>query len=104
MYLSDYYYAASPTYWSYPGYNSSTGSDYSLAFSNNWMAVGFYDWTITRVTDQVDYYLVFGVDNTGEVRANIGYSSIGVRAAFYLNSNVGYVSGSGTRTNPYRVL
>ena len=104
MYLSDYYYAASPTYWSYPGYNSSTGSDYSLAFSNNWMAVGFYDWTITRVTDQVDYYLVFGVDNTGEVRANIGYSSIGVRAAFYLNSNVGYVSGSGTRTNPYRIL
>lgn len=46
MYVSDYYYAATPTYWSNKGFDmiiggsSATFTGYALAFNYNWLALG----------------------------------------------------------------
>lgn len=41
MYVSDYGYASSPTYWSYKGQDSSSSiKDYRAAINANWMFIG----------------------------------------------------------------
>ena len=48
MYPSDYGYAASPDYWSYPFHSSSGGRyDYRAAINSNWLYLGSSEWTIT---------------------------------------------------------
>ena len=107
MYVSDYYYAASPTYWSYAGYNSSnTTSDYRMAVDNNWIYMGWYDWTISRLSDYE--YLAFFITNTGYVyNGNVYYreagNGLGVRPTFYLNANVAYQEGDGSIDSPFRI-
>ena len=113
MYVSDYYYGASPTYWTYPGFTSSSypdadgnyGSnyDYRAAISSNWIHMGLIEWTISRNSNYS--YSVFAVMSTGEVNSTggIGNYFYAVRPCFYLNSNVTYVSGSGTSSDPFRI-
>ena len=103
MYVTDYYYAASPTYWSYVGFSSSGASyDYRAATGSNWMYLGLGEWTISRRSDIT--YTEFYVDSAGYVL----YSDLvnyyyGVRPCFYLKSNVAITSGDGSSSNPYRV-
>ncbi len=95
MYVSDYGFAASNTYWS-----TNLGS-YNSASSNNWLYLGSTEWTISRNSDGSDY--AFNV-NSGYV--NIDYvsrNSLAVRPVFYLSSLVNYVSGSGSSADPIRV-
>ena len=111
MYLSDYYYGATNTYWSYPGsnissspgYNPNVTVNYGNAFNSNWMALGIYEWTISKVVGNYGYSLVFGIDAAGTVRANVSFSILAIRPVFYLKNDVGYVSGNGTPSNPMRI-
>ena len=95
MYVSDYGFAASNTYW------STNLSSYNSATSNNWLYLGSYEWTISRYSDLSNG--AFSV-NSGRVDFNLVYRiSIAVRPVFYLSSLVNYVSGSGSSADPIRV-
>ncbi len=95
MYVSDYGFAASPYYWTTELYY------YEPAKSSNWLA-GLNEWTISRRSDVM--YNAFRVMSAGEVSRNggLGYSNA-VRPVFYLNSDVAYLSGSGTQSDPIRI-
>ncbi len=96
MYVSDYGYAASNSYW------TKNMSSYSNATNNNWMYMGLYEWTISRRSD--DSVLAFGVDTTGYLYSDyVYYSSSAVRPSFYLRSSTTYVSGSGSSADPIRI-
>ena len=98
MYVSDYGYAASPENWQTILYNYDNDTNRN----NNWMFMGLWEWTITCQSDGASALgLAFDVYNIGIVFdfANIG----GVRPVFYLNSDVTYISGTGTQYDPFRI-
>ena len=103
MYVSDYMYAASPTYWTYPGYSSSGAtSDYRAATTSNWMYMGLSEWTITPNSSNSSS--VFGLGdygNLGSDSADIGY---GGRPVLYLKVSVAYAGGSGTKDLPITLV
>ena len=103
MYVSDYYYAASPSAWTLVGYNSSDSTkDYRAATGDNWMYMGYYDWTLSRNSDDSTY--AFRVYNSGYVYDYFrALDNFGVRPSFNLESTVVYVSGSGSMSDPIRV-
>ena len=104
MYVSDYYYSASPSAWTLVGYNESDDAtkDYRAATSTNWLYLGSYEWTISRNSDFTRF--AFCVPSTGYVNySNTLSGSYGVRPSFNLESTVKYVSGSGTIENPIRI-
>lgn len=99
MYVSDYGYAMLPDLWSYnPGFYG----DLSLV-SENWMYMGLTEWTITPNTkyDSSTFYIfpTGAIGNTNVFSERVIFSRA-LRPTFYLNSNVTYVSGSGTKTEP----
>ena len=98
MYASDYVFAAAPSAWT-----TQLNSYNDEAIKNvNWMYMGLYEWTISRLAD--GSYSAFSVGNTGEVGNNfIGSYAFGVRPVFNLSSSVNYVSGSGTAADPILV-
>ena len=101
MYISDYSYAADPSYWTTEMYRED-GQDYRLAATSNWMYMGLWEWTISRDSGSAD--LSFYVSTTGVVSYN--YVDRGFRAArpvFYLSSNVAYAGGNGTIDSPIRL-
>ena len=98
MYVSDYYYGASPSAWTLMGYNSDAMKDYRAATSTNWLYLGSYEWTISR--DSGYKNLVFIVYSAGFVNNyNVTYSNV-VRPSFNLLSSTTYVSGSGSMSDP----
>ncbi len=105
MYVSDYGFAAAPSAWTTPLYNSSK-NDYSLSSvtSVNWMYMGFSEWTISRNADlEIDAFYVYA---SGSVigRTDLGVmEGFGVRPVFYLSSSVAYVEGDGTQSSPIRI-
>ena len=102
MYVSDYYYSASPSAWTLVGYNESDATkDYRAAKTINWLYSGSYEWTISRNSD--DSNDAFGVNDNGNVSNNTVNGSNGVRPSFNLESSVKYVSGSGSMSDPVRV-
>lgn len=103
MYISDYYYSASPSAWTLVGYNKSDATkDYSAAKTINWLYLGSKEWTISRVSDET--FSAFIVDGSGHVFSyNVNFSNFAVRPSFNLESSVKYVSGSGSMSDPVRV-
>ena len=98
MYVSDYYYAASPSAWTLVGYNSDYSKSYASAKGENWMYMGLYEWTISRDADYSDS--AFRVDRDGNVsNSSVGYNDA-VRPSFNLESSITYVSGSGSASDP----
>ena len=104
MYVSDYGYAASPANWrtilNYGGYDNNTNRN------NNWMYMGYDEWTISRESDGTDG--AFVVDDTGYVRNHYIYNfeyinGGGVRPSFSLKSNVAITDGDGSQNSPFRV-
>lgn len=97
MYVSDYGFAASPENWitSLNSYNNDTNRN------NNWMFFGMYEWTISSSCDGRGVYMI---SSLGEVTFDefIFYRSI--RPTFYLNSDVIFDGGTGTETDPYRIV
>ena len=101
MYISDYGYAASPEYWNYDM------SNYSEANYDNWLFSNLSEWTISGV-------LYVGNEDDVYDAMEISYGDVGragaisaveddIRPCFYLNSDVEYVSGSGTQSDPIRI-
>ena len=102
LYVSDYYYSASPSAWTLVGYNESNATkDYRAAKTTNWLYLGSYEWTISRDSDFTDF--AFGVCGAGDVSNGPVTNSNGVRPSFNLESSVKYVSGSGSMSDPVRV-
>ena len=104
MYVTDYYYSASPSAWTLVGYNSSDATkDYRAAKTTNWLYLGSTEWTISRNSDNT--YSAFLVNSAGGVyNYDVDFrSSIGVRPSFNLLSSTTYVSGSGSMSDPVRV-
>ena len=102
MYVSDYYYSASPSAWTLVGYNEFDATkDYRVANTINWLYSGSYEWTISRYSN--DTGNAFYVYSTGYVTFLNVASSRGVRPSFNLESSVKYVSGSGSMSDPVRV-
>ena len=96
MYISDYGYAADPSYW------RKAMNHYDSTSSNNWMDMGVEEWTISRRSSATDY--TFYVSNSGSIYGNAPVSlSKATRPVFYLNSSITYVSGSGTQSDPIRI-
>ena len=102
MYLSDYYYAASPSAWTLVGYNPSDATkDYSFSKGENWLYGGGQEWTISRSAGGSGY--AFRVNGDGFV-FNYGISDDGgVRPSFNLLSSITYAGGSGTKDSPIRI-
>ena len=102
MYVSEYYYAATPDYWTLPGYNSS-GNDYRKATNDNWLYTGLKEWTISRRSVVSD--LAFVVTDDGLLLGGVVDDSdgIAVRPSFSLSSSIKFTSGEGTAVNPIRL-
>ncbi len=104
MYVSDYMYGASPTYWSKPGNDFNNFDDYRQAVDFNWMYNGLYEHTIMRFyNDQTNFIAIAGIgilDVYGIVLGN----SFAIRPVFYLVSTTKIQSGVGTKKNPYRIM
>ena len=101
MYVSDYYYSASPSAWTLVGYNSDYTKSYASAKGENWLYGGGWDWTISRNSDNSGS--AFLVDYYGDVSGNFVCRNIGVRPSFSLLSSTTYVSGSGSMSDPVRI-
>ena len=95
IYPSDYGYAASPSFWS-----TNIGS-YGSSKNENWMYLGLYEWTITPVTNSS--YRLYYLNITGAENGANATSNYTLRPTFYLNTNVTYVSGTGTSSDPYKI-
>ena len=92
MYVSDYGFAASPESW------TTAMNSYSTVRNNNWMHMGQYEWTISRVSDYSSS--AFYVSSNGSVYNDTVSDSRGVRPAFNLESFITYKSGTGTMSDP----
>ena len=95
MYVSDYGFAASNTYW------STNLNSYNGTTSNNWLYLGSNEWTISRRSDNSDF--AFRVYSGTVGNSYVYNSSNAVRPVFYLNSNVVHSSGFGTISDPIRI-
>ena len=102
MYVSDYGFAASPSAWTTTLYNYDGNDAKGTSIKTiNWMYMGYYDWTISRISD--DSNLAFIVNSDGVVSDDrVGFYS-GLRPSFNLSSSITYVSGSGSMSDPIRV-
>ena len=99
MYVSEYGFAASPSAWTkaldnYDG-NDAKGTSIKTI---NWMYMGYYDWTISRISDYSNHAV--NVYDNGNVYGYIVSSHYGVRPSFNLSSSITYVSGSGSAVDP----
>jgi len=112
MYLSEYYYGATPDYWMLPGWDHNgswnsdyrvwSGNDYSKAYNDNWMNTGLVEWTLSRISD--DSYLAFPVYVGGVVIDNfVVDNGLVLRPSFSLSSSIKFTSGEGTAVNPIRI-
>ena len=99
MYVSDYGFAA-PNIYSYWELNVDAYNNVSF---RNWMDIGLFEWTISPgISNNSDS--AFYVSLEGHVGRSVVYDkSYAVRPCFYLNSNVTYVSGTGTQSDPFRI-
>ena len=97
-YASDYGFAASPKYWSLPGWKYN-GEDIRKGIKENWLYNGgSYEWTISRYSSLA--YSVFSVLASGCVSHYSASNACVVRPSFNLESSVTYVSGSGSANDP----
>ena len=100
MYVSDYYYSASPSAWTLFGNSSDTTKSYCAATSTNWLYLGSDEWTISHTSDTtVDAFIVY----LGCVAYYLVTTSNAVRPSFNLLSSVTYASGTGTNSDPIRI-
>ena len=107
MYVTDYYYSASPSAWTLVGYDSDYTKSYVSVKGENWLYGGAEEWTISPYSTFNSG--VFSVRDEGGVLTSdakdtsIGEYGCGVRPSFYLLPSVTYVSGSGTSSDPIRI-
>ncbi len=106
IYPSDYMYASSSCYNddTKKGYNASDSSkDYrsETCTSTNWLFdINKWYWTMSPCSNNSNFALT--VHNSGYVYSNsTSFSFGGLRQSVYLDTNVNYVSGFGTTSDPF---
>mgnify|MGYP005784855061 FL=1 len=104
MYVSDYGYAASPENWII----ILSNYDNDINRNNNWLYMGLYEWTITPVSSlEAGAFGIYNLNYDGGISFILdtggGLQPVAVRPCFYLNSDVTYVSGTGTQSDPFRI-
>ena len=92
MYPSDYGYASTDQ-----ACRSGLGS--STCKNENWLFNSANQWTLSSRSDHS--YLVFNVHSGGNVNNDFSNSTLGVRPALFLKSDVVIASGTGTESNPF---
>ena len=101
MYVSDYGYAANPSKWATMLSTRYYGTD-------NWLYLDLYEWFISSAPDVngTSIYVFYVLSGTvgGAVGSNSVNNIIAVRPTFYLESNVILEGGSGSISNPYRLV
>ncbi len=97
MYVSDYMYAVDTTGW------QAIGNTYNTVKGDNWLYMGFSDWTISRRSDSLSFsFYVGGYGGIGNDSIITDGNGNGVRPVFYLNSDVQIYEGhAGTKSDPY---
>ncbi len=100
MYVSEYFYGALPTHWTKPGADSDSTKDYRSAVNDNWMYMGYYEWSISPSTASLT---AFSVHRTGHVGSYYVDTNQTVRPTFNLIPNVILASGTGTKADLYRI-
>ena len=101
LYVSDYYYSASPSAWTLVGNLSDATKDYRFSKGENWLYGGGWDWTISRSSAYSSN--AFIVNNLGNVFSDNVDLDRGARPSFSLLSSTTYVSGSGTQSDPISI-
>ena len=101
MYASDYGFGAVPEAWTTTLKDYGGNVNNSTIRSQNWMHMGFSEWTISRYAGPLNH--AFLVYNDGLVFEDGVGLDFGVRASFSLESSVSYVSGSGSMSDPVRI-
>ena len=97
MYASDYGFAAAQSAWT-ANLNTYDGE----AIKNvNWMYMGLYEWTISRLADRSD--LAFDVGYTGYVGNDRVDTDGGVRPSFNLITPTTYYGGTGSMSDPIKL-
>lgn len=98
MYVSDYGYGASPENW-----KTNIGSyGNTEVTSNNWLYLGVEEASITKRSGSTNY--MFRIMSSGGVSYGEVTSSYAIRPCFYLNSDVALANGTGTESDPYRII
>ena len=101
MYASDYGFGAVPEAWTKTLYDYDGSVNGSTIRTQNWMHMGFSEWTISRDSDYSDS--AFVVDSDGGVDGDDVNFNNGVRPSFNLLSSTTYVSGSGSMSDPIMI-
>ena len=97
MYVSDYGFAASNSYW------TTALASYSTAATSNWLYLGSVENTISRLAVSYSSVSMFLLQSTGNVITGGIGGGAETRPCFYLTSSTTYVSGSGTSSDPIRI-
>ena len=99
MYTNEYGYASLPEAW------STYLWDYDETnLNNNWIYSGIFEWTMSNINSG---YPGQGnmINDSGNVSDSVANNIWEyVRPVFYLAADVEYFSGSGTQSNPYRIV
>jgi hypothetical protein len=104
LYLSEYYYATLPEYWTKQGIEYN---DYNIK-SQNWLA-GYSEWTMSPDLSSGG---VYAINSNGQLESKTSSTSLSIRPTFYLESSVlidldsTYTSSNyeyGSIDNPYRI-
>ena len=95
MYVSDYGFAASNSYW------TTSLDNYASATDNNWLYLGLDEFTMT--VDLRYMYNMFLILSNGVISSSYTGIEHYIRPTFYLTSSTTYVSGSGSSTDPIRI-
>ena len=87
-----------------PDINGNYGAnyDYRAVVEENWLFMGLYEWTISRVSN--DNRTAFYIHNNGNVHSDYVNNYNAVRPVFYIIEEVQIFEGAdGTEDNPYRI-
>ena len=98
MYVSDYGFATPTSDWT----EAITDAVLITNVGDNWMYMGDGEWTISRRSDSSEDVFI-SMNNGPSGVVDVWDNSCSVRPVFYLNTDVTYVSGTGTQTDPYRI-
>ena len=106
MYVSDYGYATNKDYWNLALYDDYD-NNYNSVLDNNWIYSRITEWTITRSASLTANSFI--IHSSGVVFAqNYNDSAVthenNIRPSFYLDSKVQFSKGTGTISDPFRLV
>ena len=100
MYVSDYGYSVKNASCNHA--SKSLGSYQTTSCGGSaWILKNGTEWTLSPSSSYA--YYVFNVDDWANASDNFAYYGYGVRPVLYLNSNVYYLRGTGTKTDPFQI-